>query len=1300
METSCVENQISRQFGMFGNPEPGFRPRLPGHTSPLTLRQTNRCFFYSRVLTLLTCVVLLGSGASLQAQSYNPNDFDAIRTLSEFENPHKDLVLLASHRGNHALVDGKYPMIPENSLQAIGLAAQSGIEIIELDIKLTSDGVPVLSHDMTWGRETCLGVFGHFDPFGTPYSNDSYNPTVSSKSLADIKYTGIYSNFYLRDTISLDCTPQRAREYPPTLQEALDYMTQNKISMAISLDLRDAATAAAAWKVIATNKDYLDRFYQRSTLFKVPGKSFASPDDVYNTFSPGVATAPDELANFIPVYNTADISPGAIADTLFGGVDVGPGPSGYGSEDNIIRSFQAFENDRRFIVAGVEVSVKQVDGILTKVLNAARTNARTGQPMAVGIFSPFADYYAPSDPNRADPLFFKTNGYCCVRLSDFFYNGAPNNQPSDTADNRASLLYLNVQGFNFITTDNPVSYDAQFAAVGLRTLRYIKGPGATGGGGTGGGKPALRLLPLGDSITWGTDSSTGNGYRGPLRSALIKDGFVADFVGERANGTMYDNYNDGFPGYTIGTVDSFVGSPVGKFLPNVITLMLGTNDMVFTDDPPNAPARLSNLIDDIYKSDPGVTVMVANIVASLDPAIEARIQPFNQALPGVVMAQAGQGRHVLLADMSAVNTGDINTSDKIHPTDGGYQKIADAFHSAIQNAVSRGWIGTPVDCVTSGAGCGDPSIKAGSEPAGTDPNAPSTGGGGSTSTTNKKVRYADFDGDGKADYIIVGDNGSLNVWYNRGGNDQGGWDGPYERAQGVALGRQVQLADFDGDGKVDYIVVNDDGSVRVLLNQGGDNNGGWNDLGHVANGTGPASQVRFADMDGDGKADYMQVSADGAVSFWGNSGGDGRGGWTCGCKIANGVAPSSQIQFADFDGDGKADYIVVAPDGSVDVWLNRGGDLDGGWQHTGKVANGEAPGDQIVFVDFDGDGRADYLVTNQSTGETSAWLNNGGDGRSLVGWVPQGYIALGVGAKGNQVMFADVTGDGKADYLVETDFTAGSVDAYINLGTQANVHKWADKVTIALGVGKQPNDVVLFGDVDGDALADYMVVPSPGVLGKAYYYANTYSTTTPWKWKDQSAKFFAPPTDGINKGDRTVLVDLTGDKKAELATIYLSNGAVTALLNQVDPNQLHTPDWTATDPNTPYSVATGVGYPGNQVWLADFDNDGKADYIVVTKTGDVQILQNQSGGGKWTWGKPTRVPGRVDCKVKNLPAGITAPPDFDYTQFADINGDGRADYLCVDRDTGAVRAWTNSDGKAINVNGWTPRGKIANGTPF
>ena len=50
--------------------------------------------------------------------------------------------------------------------------------------------------------------------------------------------------------------------------------------------------------------------------------------------------------------------------------------------------------------------------------------------------------------------------------------------------------------------------------------------------------PVLRIMPHGDSITHGSQSERGNGYRAPLYVALTNLGYNVDYVG-----TQTDNYS-------------------------------------------------------------------------------------------------------------------------------------------------------------------------------------------------------------------------------------------------------------------------------------------------------------------------------------------------------------------------------------------------------------------------------------------------------------------------------------------------------------------------------------------------------------------------------------------------------------------------------------------------------------------------------------------------------------------------------------------------------------------------------------
>jgi glycerophosphoryl diester phosphodiesterase len=56
-------------------------------------------------------------------------------------------VLVASHRATH-------DVFPENSLDAIKSSIALGVDIIEIDVKVSKDGVPFLMHDRTMDRTT------------------------------------------------------------------------------------------------------------------------------------------------------------------------------------------------------------------------------------------------------------------------------------------------------------------------------------------------------------------------------------------------------------------------------------------------------------------------------------------------------------------------------------------------------------------------------------------------------------------------------------------------------------------------------------------------------------------------------------------------------------------------------------------------------------------------------------------------------------------------------------------------------------------------------------------------------------------------------------------------------------------------------------------------------------------------------------------------------------------------------------------------------------------------------------------
>ena len=71
----------------------------------------------------------------------------AEKVVAELHNPNSKYVVVVAHRGD-------WRNYPENSIPAIESVIKMGVDIVELDLKMTSDSVLVLSHDGTCNRTT------------------------------------------------------------------------------------------------------------------------------------------------------------------------------------------------------------------------------------------------------------------------------------------------------------------------------------------------------------------------------------------------------------------------------------------------------------------------------------------------------------------------------------------------------------------------------------------------------------------------------------------------------------------------------------------------------------------------------------------------------------------------------------------------------------------------------------------------------------------------------------------------------------------------------------------------------------------------------------------------------------------------------------------------------------------------------------------------------------------------------------------------------------------------------------------
>lgn len=188
----------------------------------------------------------------------------------------------------------------------------------------------------------------------------------------------------------------------------------------------------------------------------------------------------------------------------------------------------------------------------------------------------------------------------------------------------------------------------------------------------------LRIMPLGDSITAGVGSSTGDSYRWELTKYVTEVGryTTADFVGSQTSGQGPDPQNEGHSGWKIYQLAAQAKGWVTTYQPDVVLVHAGINDARYGATPEVMRDRMNYLLHEILTASPSVRVVVSEVLPTWNGVqsddASATVQRFNGMLPGIV---AVQGPRVSLAKMSAVVPSNL-LPDGVHPGDTGYRYMA------------------------------------------------------------------------------------------------------------------------------------------------------------------------------------------------------------------------------------------------------------------------------------------------------------------------------------------------------------------------------------------------------------------------------------------------------------------------------------------------------------------------------------------------------------------------------------------------------------------------------------------------
>jgi hypothetical protein len=394
-----------------------------------------------------------GIGIKTAAQLFNdPNIFTAqlaqIKTV--FENPQSyNYSIVAAHRGYWA-----EPGVPENTIEAFHRAYEIGADLIEVDVRLTSDGIPVACHD-----DFLYRLYEQSGPSGVealalsrPYDPETNEPITKEKLKIGMITAQEFKALTTKDRFGETIT----NIHPNTIEEILDEFKHHLISLDIK-DVDNPNNNSLLWSssfkkclLLAQSKVVLGNMVIKGSM-SVTGVT-ALFTEVNNDIT--INNDPQKIIDFTKFYFTPVMYGRYNSD----GSRIDPAVSQ--------AEWESYITSTPSQIKAVECHFKVATDPLLMVVGTQQSYVTWlhGNNIRVGLYNYYAD-----DPNGVTTM--ESNGTLGVRAytPNIDYNLPA--KPDALTDNRGNLDWcMEIGSPNYFIYDRPVMLVDMLEAFGMRNL--------------------------------------------------------------------------------------------------------------------------------------------------------------------------------------------------------------------------------------------------------------------------------------------------------------------------------------------------------------------------------------------------------------------------------------------------------------------------------------------------------------------------------------------------------------------------------------------------------------------------------------------------------------------------------------------------------------------------------------------------------------------------------------------------------------------------------------------------------------